>query len=160
MKILEEITRRSGGIKLREDNILFMLSTRLKDLCNQYGVFIMSSTQLNATWKEENEMPDQNLLRDARAIADKIDIGMILLPVTQEDKKALQPVLDEGLFVMPTLKRMSPESWDEYVKDPKNRYEARPFVDNAIKEIETKQFQDEISQDIAEIIDEELMKLL
>ena len=54
MKILEEITRRSGGIKLREDNILFMLSTRLKDLCNQYGVFIMSSTQLNATWKEEN----------------------------------------------------------------------------------------------------------
>lgn len=70
MKILEEITRRSGGIKLREDNILFMLSTRLKDLCNQYGVFIMSSTQLNATWKEENEMPDQNLLRGARAIAD------------------------------------------------------------------------------------------
>lgn len=65
----------------------------------------------------------------------------------------------EGDIVMPTLKRMSPESWDEYVKDPKNRYEARPFVDNAIKEIETKQFQDEISQDIAEIIDEELMKL-
>ena len=50
-----------------------MLSTRLKDLCNQYGIFIMSSTQLNATWKEENEMPDQNLLRGARAIAD-VDI--------------------------------------------------------------------------------------
>ena len=44
MKILEEITRRSGGVKLREDNILFMLSTRLKDICNQYGIFIMSAT--------------------------------------------------------------------------------------------------------------------
>lgn len=44
MKILEEITRRSGGVKLREDNILFMLSTKLKDICNQYGVFIMSAT--------------------------------------------------------------------------------------------------------------------
>ena len=44
LKILEEITKRSGGIKLREDNILFMLSTRLKDLCNQHGVFIMSAT--------------------------------------------------------------------------------------------------------------------
>ena len=44
LKILEEITRRSGGIKLREDNVLFMLSTRLKDICNQYGVFIMSAT--------------------------------------------------------------------------------------------------------------------
>ena len=44
MKILEEITKRSGGIKLREDNVLFMLSTRLKDLCNKYGIFIMSAT--------------------------------------------------------------------------------------------------------------------
>ena len=51
MKILEEITRRSGGVKLREDNILFMLSTRLKDICNQYGIFIMSSTQLNGKKK-------------------------------------------------------------------------------------------------------------
>lgn len=50
IKILEEITRRSGGVKLREDNILFMLSTRLKDLCNKYGIFIMSATQLNGQY--------------------------------------------------------------------------------------------------------------
>lgn len=47
IKILEEITRRSGGVKLREDNILFMLSTKLKDLCNRYGVFILTATQLS-----------------------------------------------------------------------------------------------------------------
>lgn len=69
LKILEEITKRSGGVKLREDNILFMLSTRLKDLCNQYGVFIESSTQLNGEWKDA-KIPDQNLLRGAKAIAD------------------------------------------------------------------------------------------
>ena len=69
MKILEEITRRSGGIKLREDNVLFMLSTRLKDLCNKYGIFIMSATQLNGDWKDA-KIPDQNLLRGAKAIAD------------------------------------------------------------------------------------------
>jgi replicative DNA helicase len=47
MKILEEISRRSGGIKLREDNILFLLSVKLKDICTQFDVFIMTSTQLN-----------------------------------------------------------------------------------------------------------------
>ena len=52
LKILEEITKRSGGVKLREDNVLFMLSTRLKDVCNKYGVFIMSATQLNGDWKD------------------------------------------------------------------------------------------------------------
>lgn len=62
MKILEEITKKSGGVKLREDNILFMLSIRLKDLCNQYGIFILSSTQLNANY-QDSETPDQNLLR-------------------------------------------------------------------------------------------------
>ena len=47
MKILEEITKRSGGVKLREDNILFLLSVKLKEIATEYNVFILSSTQLN-----------------------------------------------------------------------------------------------------------------
>ena len=69
IKILEEITRRSGGVKLREDNILFMMSIKLKDLCNQLGIFIMSATQLNGNYVDA-ETPDQNLLRGAKSIAD------------------------------------------------------------------------------------------
>ena len=51
MKILSEISSKAGVKGLREDNILFMISVRLKDLCNQYGVFIMSATQLNSKKK-------------------------------------------------------------------------------------------------------------
>lgn len=103
MKILEEITRRSGGIKLREDNILFMLSTRLKDICNTYGVFIMSATQLNGGYVD-SETPDQNLLRGAKAIADKIDLGMILLGVKDDDLVKLDPILSSNIFEKPTIK--------------------------------------------------------
>ena len=103
IKILEEITRRSGGVKLREDNILFMLSIRLKDICNQYGIFIMSATQLNGDYQEA-KAPDQNLLRGAKAIADKIDYGSILLGVKQEDIEALQTVLATNQFDTPNLK--------------------------------------------------------
>ena len=104
IKILEEITRRSGGVKLREDNVLFMLSTRLKDICNQYGVFILSSTQLNGSYTE-SDTPDQNLLRGAKAIADKIDYGSILLPVKQQDLEAIQPILAANPnFDKPNLK--------------------------------------------------------
>jgi replicative DNA helicase len=103
MKILEEVTKRSGGVRLREDNILFMISIRLKDLCNQYGVFIMSATQLNADYVE-SDTPDQNLLRGAKAIADKIDAGLIMLEATQKDKEALEPVLQKGGFEMPVIK--------------------------------------------------------
>ena len=103
MKILEEISKRSGGVKLREDNILFMLSNKLKDLCNQYGIFIESATQLNGDWKDA-EIPDQNLLRGAKAIADKIDYGAILLNTTDKDLEALQQILGSNLFSTPNIK--------------------------------------------------------
>ena len=103
LKILEEITRRTGGVKLREDNILFMLSIRLKDICNQYGIFIMSATQLNGDYQDA-DTPDQNLLRGAKAIADKIDLGSILLPVKQKDLEALELILSANTFDRPNLK--------------------------------------------------------
>lgn len=103
MKILEEVTRRSGGVRLREDNILFMLSIRLKDICNKYGIFIESATQLNADY-QESETPDQNLLRGAKAIADKIDYGSILLPVSQKDLDSLDNLLKQNVYEKPNLK--------------------------------------------------------
>lgn len=95
LKILEEISRKSGGVRLREDNILFMLSARLKDLANKYGIFIMSATQLNSDY-QNSDTPDQNLLRGAKSIADRVDVGMILLSVTEEDLAKLAPIIDSN----------------------------------------------------------------
>ena len=103
LKILEEITKRSGGVKLREDNILFMISIRLKDLCNELGIFIMSATQLNGDWQEAKEA-NQNLLRGAKAIADKIDLGAIILPTKEDDIVSLEKILSTGVFQKPNLK--------------------------------------------------------
>lgn len=104
MKILEEITRRSGGVKLREDNILFMLSTRLKDLCNQYGIFIISATQLNASY-QDSETPDQNLLRGSKSIADKVDVGAIMLEPTKDDLVKIEPIVASSpRFKVPNMK--------------------------------------------------------
>lgn len=99
---MEEIQKRSG-VNLREDNILFILSNKLKDICNTYGVFIESATQLNGDWKEA-KTPDQNLLRGAKAIADKIDYGSILMLVTSEDLEALETILSSNIFDKPAIK--------------------------------------------------------
>jgi replicative DNA helicase len=104
IKILEEISRRAGKVTLREDNILFMLSARLKEICVKYGVFMMSATQLNGDY-QTSATPDQNLLRGAKAIADKIDYGSILLPVRDEDLANLENVLSKSpSFGTPTIK--------------------------------------------------------
>ena len=80
-----------------------MLAIRLKDLCNEYGIFIILATQLNSSYVE-SETPDQNLLRGAKSIADKIDVGMIILGVKEDDLTALEPVLSSNLFERPTIK--------------------------------------------------------
>ena len=103
MKILEEISHRSGGVRLREDNILFLLGVKLKDLANQFGVFILSGTQLNADYKT-SDTPDQNLLRGAKSLGDKIDVGMILLEVTKEDQEAIQGIIETQGYIMPNIK--------------------------------------------------------
>lgn len=53
----------------------------------------MSATQLNASY-QDSETPDQNLLRGAKSIADKIDVGLILLSVTEDDLIRIGPILD------------------------------------------------------------------
>lgn len=103
MKILEEVTRRSGGVRLREDNILFMLSVRLKDICNEYGIFLITATQLSGDFRN-TDTPDQSLLRGAKSLADKVDIGEIILDVTEEDLETLKPILSTNNFQIPDKK--------------------------------------------------------
>lgn len=103
LKILEEIASKTKGMKLREDNVLFMMSNKMKNICNEYGIFIMSATQLSGDWRD-SETPDQNLLRGSKAIADKIDWGAHLLPVSDKDRECLQKVQEAGHFAVPTMK--------------------------------------------------------
>lgn len=102
-KILTEIGGKSGVKNLREDNILFLMSSRLKDITTQYGVWIMSSTQLNADY-QTSETPDQNLLRGSKAIADRIDWGSIMLDVKKEDIEKISDFCKKNGLQIPNVK--------------------------------------------------------
>lgn len=100
--VLEEMKSRTGT-NLREDSVLFLIATRLKELAVEYNMFIMTATQLNAAYKTD-PIPDQSLLRGAKSIADRVDMGMILLNSTQDDKEALQDFCDQNGIAVPDMK--------------------------------------------------------
>jgi replicative DNA helicase len=79
-------------LNLREDVILMMTSIALKDLANELNIFMMSGTQLNEKWKEYKGIRDYNLIRGSKAIADKIDVGGISLPLTPEEHEQVDPI--------------------------------------------------------------------
>jgi replicative DNA helicase len=65
-RLLQEIGGQSGVKGLREDNVLFLLASKLKDIAVEQDIFILTSTQLNGDYKT-SKTPDQNLLRGQRA---------------------------------------------------------------------------------------------
>jgi len=89
MKFLAEITSMTNGMKLREDQILFMLSSKLKDLANELDVFVQSATQISGDWQEAQEV-NQSLLRGSKAIADRIDVGEIGLKTRAIDEPLVE----------------------------------------------------------------------
>ena len=103
MKILSEVSGKSRVEGLKEYNILFMIAVRLKDLCVENGVFIETATQLNSEYRSA-QVYDQNLLRGAKSIADKIDLGAIMLEASPDDKEALSDVINRNGLPMPDIK--------------------------------------------------------
>lgn len=98
--LAQELNRLFGYV-LREDQMLNQLSTALKNLANKYDVFILSSTQLNRTYKQEQYL-DVTSLRGGMATADKADYVVITMKLTKADQLRLQPILDEGFKTVPT----------------------------------------------------------
>ena len=81
------------GYVLREDQMLNQLSTALKNIANKYNVFILTSTQLNRSYKTDG-YADATWLRGSQAVLDKADYGVITMKATKADLDKLQPILE------------------------------------------------------------------
>jgi replicative DNA helicase len=82
-------------LRIREDVVLGMLSTALKDLAVELDVFMRSATQVNGDLQEIKGIRDQRCIRGAKAIADKIDCGMVTAKVSPEELVTLDKVIRE-----------------------------------------------------------------
>ncbi len=82
------------SINLREDVMLMMLSNTLKEIAATYNVFVMSGTQLNGTW-EGKCARNANMLRGSKAIADKIDVGMIGVKLDEDELQMVEIISQE-----------------------------------------------------------------
>ena len=91
VKIMSNL-QKEAGMKLREDQVLLLSADKLKNYCNRHGLFLSTSTQLNGDWKTAKDA-DETLLRGSKAIADKVDIGIIAMKATAQDLKALEGVI-------------------------------------------------------------------
>lgn len=102
LKILAEGTRKTRVSGLRTDQILLQLSTALKDCAKQLGIYIWTASQLSGGYKEAKEL-DASFLRSAKSLADKVDIGSIMLPVREIDENVIDTYCAKGFELRPNF---------------------------------------------------------
>lgn len=88
--LMNEMTKNAQGMRIREDQILYQFVSSLKGLARQLCVFILSATQLSGTYHEGYK--DETILRGAKAMADKIDCGEIIMIPTTGELKAVEDI--------------------------------------------------------------------
>lgn len=75
---------------------LMMLSTALKDIAVELGLFVMSSTQTNAKSDDDNRtMKNESVIRGARSIIDKCDLACVISRVTKEEEELLNDTIQK-----------------------------------------------------------------
>lgn len=89
------------GYNLRNDEVLLMFSTALKDLAVELNVFMMSSTQVNANADNNNSIRNEGSIAGARSIINKADIGVIMARPTKEELEFLKDA--SGTVELPNM---------------------------------------------------------
>ena len=95
LKLMSQIGK-STGMKMREDQMLLVFATELKSLCQQLNIFMMTASQLSGDY-ENATYKDQQLLAGAKALANKLDVGMICMPPTKAEQKKLEKYVSKRM---------------------------------------------------------------
>lgn len=88
MRLSAEVTNKST-LRMQEWQILLVFSTRMKALAERLDIAIISGTQLSAE-AVDARYKDHTILQGSKAIANKIDIGVIISRPNAAEKKKIE----------------------------------------------------------------------
>lgn len=105
---------------VREDVVLELLSTKLKDLAKDYQVFIETATQVNGEAMNSEGFKNETCIRSAKAIVNKADVGAIVVKVGEKEYNSLVVSLKEAGKI-PRTDKMPTHRYDLY-KNRRGQY--------------------------------------
>lgn len=92
------------GVNLRNDEILLMLSTTLKDLAVELDIFIATSTQLNANGEGPQGIKNESSIAGSRAVINKADFGCIASRPSKEELSVFEEIMPKLATIVPNIK--------------------------------------------------------
>ena len=91
------------GFALRNDEVLLMFATALKDLAVELDVAMFTSTQLNSKGDDNKEIRNESALAGGRSTINKADNGAVMARPTKEELEILAPLYENNPDMKPNL---------------------------------------------------------
>ena len=91
------------GFALRNDEVLLMFATALKDLAVELDVAMFTATQLNASGDDNRNIRNESALAGGRSTINKADNGAIMARPTKEELEILEPLYENRPDKKPNL---------------------------------------------------------
>lgn len=92
-----ELNRSNGGVGMRTDQVLTSFASALKDMCRKYNIPLYTCTQCNANIGTHDVM-DSNVISGSRSLANKLDIGCVIMPPKKKEMELVEPLLNKKGF--------------------------------------------------------------
>ena len=81
------------GFGVRNDEVLLMMATALKDLAVELDICVFTSTQVNANADNNTNIRNEASLAGGRSTINKADNGAIMARPTKEELDTLEPII-------------------------------------------------------------------
>lgn len=92
--MIGEYTRMTRGLQAREDSILLNVSTVLKNLAEEFDVFIKIYTQISDNARRDHTIRDSGAIKGSKSLQVRADLGVVVMRPVEREISMLKPLIE------------------------------------------------------------------
>lgn len=93
--MISEYVRITRGLQAREDSILLYVSTSLKNLTEDYNIFIKFYTQISDNARRDHTVRDSGAIKGSKSLQARTDLALVTMRPTDKELNMIKPFSDQ-----------------------------------------------------------------
>ena len=93
--MIGEYVHLTRGLQAREDSVLLHVSTVLKNLTEQYNIFIKFYTQISDNARRDYTVRDSGAIKGSKSLQARTDLALVTMRPTEKELKLVKPFIEE-----------------------------------------------------------------
>lgn len=106
--LIGEYARATRGMQVKEDQVLFSLSVELKNIANDFNVFLKAYTQISDNARRDWTIRDSGAIKGSKSLQMKADVAVVTMRPTEQELKLVEEACLRNCHTTPEGKLLLP----------------------------------------------------